>query len=161
MTDQSKSELYRNYHGKIYTYIHSKVNDSSLAEDLCSDVFLKVYEKIDSFDEKKASFSTWIYTIARNTLTDYYRTRKILAEIPESYEDSSCVEDDICNSEMLETLADALEKLDERSRDIVILHYYAGVTLKEIAKRLGISYAYVKSLHSRALDKLKKFFSEQ
>ena len=160
MTEQMRSELYQNYHGKIYAYIQSKVNDRYLAEDLCSDVFLKVYEKLDSFDESKSSLSTWIYTIARNTLTDHYRTRKILVEIPEAYTDSSSVEDDLCQSEMLDLLASALEKLDERSRDIVILRYYSGQTLKSIAEKLNISYAYVKVLHSRALEDLKKYFQQ-
>ena len=158
MTEQMRSELYQTYHGKIYAYIQSKVNDRYLAEDLCSDVFLKVYEKLDSFDESKASLSTWIYTIARNTLTDHFRTRKVLTEIPETYADDSSVEDEICRSEMLELLASALEKLDERSRDIIILRYYSGQTLKAIAERLNISYSYVKMLHNRAIEELKNFF---
>lgn len=157
ISEQSKTEIYKDYHGKVFGYIISQVNNSDLAEDLCEDVFLKVYEKLDTFDDTKASISTWIYTIARNTLTDYYRTRKVCEEIPEEYESAISVEDEVCNREMLDKLANALEKLDERARDIIILRYYSGLKLTEIAEKLDISYSYVKLLHNNALENLKNY----
>lgn len=157
ITDKQKEQLYRDYHGKVYGYIRSKINSIQDAEDLAADVFLKIYEKIDSFDESKASLSTWIYTITRNTLTDYFRTRKVFSEIPETLDDNTSVEDDICNAEMLEHLAKALESLDERERDIIILRFYSGKTLKEITAQMGISYAYGKVLQNKAFEKIRKF----
>lgn len=151
-------KVYELYHEKVLRYIRSKVNDRYLAEDLCSDVFVKVYEKADSFDESKASMSTWIFTIVRNRLTDYYRTRRVFEEIPETCADDSSVEDSICNAETLEILADALETLPERERDIIILHYYSKETLKTIGEKLNISYAYVKVLQNKALSALEKYF---
>lgn len=157
-TEQMKVEIYQEYQNKVLRYLQGKVNDSYLAEDLCADVFLKVYEKLDTFDETKASVSTWIFTIARNTLTDYFRTRRVHEEIPEDLSEGSSIEEDLCNDEQLETLADALQSLDERERDIIIFHYYNHITLTEIAEKIGISYAYVKVLHNKALSKMKKFF---
>lgn len=156
VTDSRKEEIYRDYHGKVSGYIRSKINSAQDAEDIAADVFVKVYEKLDSFDESKASLSTWIYTITKNTLTDYFRTRRTFEEIPEVQDDGSSVEDAICNAETLERLASALESLDARERDIVILRHYSGKTLKEIAAQMGISYAYVKILQNNALKKLKK-----
>lgn len=161
MTDLQKEELYREYYGKVYGYVLSKINNTHDAEDIAADVFLKVYEKLDTFDENKASLSTWIYTVTRNTLTDRFRTRKTFVEIPETLADNASPEDEICNSMMLEALAAALEKLEERERDIIIMHYYSEKTLKEIAVKMGISYAYVKVLHNKALGKLKDFFEKQ
>ena len=158
MTDEMKTELYRNFYKKVLGYINGKVSNYTLAEDLCSDVFLKVYEKIDTFDEKKASLSTWIFTITRNTLTDYFRTRHVSSEIPETLAGEDSFEDEVCNGEMLDSLADALEKLDIRERDIIIFHYYSGMTLKEVAEKMGLSYSYAKLLHNNALVSLKKFF---
>ena len=157
ITEQFKAEIYENYRQKVFGYIVSKINNSDLAEELCEDVFLKVYDNLESFDEAKASISTWIYTIARNTLTDYYRTRKVHEEIPIDFEDSYSIEEDVCNREMLENLADALEKLDERSRHIVIMRYYSGLTMKKIAERMNISYSYVQLLHNKALKDMKKY----
>lgn len=158
VTEQMKVEIYQQYQNKVLRYLQGKVNDSYLAEDLCADVFLKVYEKLDTFDETKASISTWIFTVARNTLTDYFRTRRVHEEIPEDLSEGSSIEEELCNNEQLETLADALQSLDERERDIIIFHYYSHITLTEIAEKIGISYAYVKVLHNKALSKMKKFF---
>ena len=151
-----KEQIYLKYHEKVFGYILSKINNVQDAEDLSSEVFLKVYAKLDTFDENKASLSTWIYTVTKNTLTDYFRTRKVLAAMPEDVEDETSVADEVCNAEMLEKLADALETLPKRERDIIILHYYSGKTLKEIAARLDISYAYVKILQNKALGNLRK-----
>ena len=156
-----KEKIYLDYYGKVYGYILSKIQNVQNAEDLTSDVFLKVYEKLDTFDESKASVSTWIYTITRNTLTDYYRTRKVFDEIPESEESGFSLEDEVCNAQTLEMLAGALETLDERERDIVILRYYSGKTLRDISAQMNISYAYVKVLQNNAFAKLRKFLENQ
>ena len=158
MTEEQKNELYLNYAGKVRGYFQSRINDPETSEDLCAEVFLKVYEKLDTYDETKASLSTWIFTIARNRLTDFYRTRRVHGEIPETLASGEDIEEDLCRDEMLETLADALETLDERGRDIIILRYYSGMTLKAIAERLGISYAYVKVLHNKALSAMRNYF---
>lgn len=157
-TEEMKAKIYGDYSKKVLSYLRGKVNDSFLAEELCSDVFMKVYEKLDTFDETKASISTWIFTITRNTLTDYFRTRRVFSEIPEDLPAESDIEENYCRTEMLETLADALEALPERERDLIILHYYSGKTLREIAEQLGISYSYVKILHNKALASMKNYF---
>lgn len=157
VTEEKKTEIYKQFSGKVKGYLYQNVNDSYLAEDLCADVFLKVYEKIDSFDDSKSSISTWIYTIARNTLIDYYRTRKVTSEVPEDMSASDSVEETVCNNETLEMLAKALAKLDERERDIIILRYYKGEKLKDIGAKMSISYAYVKLLHNKALETLRTY----
>ena len=159
VTEQRKNEIFLEYHKKVVGYLYHKTGDPHLAEDLASEIFLKVYAKLDEFDEKKASLSTWIFTITRNRLTDYYRTRKVFTEVPETLEDTSSVEDSVLNAEALEELAKALETLDERARRIIILRYYSGRTLKDIAEELGISYAYVKILHAKALSALKNYLT--
>lgn len=152
-------QMYREYQPKVTSYIRGKVNNASDVEDLVSKVFIKILEKYDTFDETKASLSTWIYTIAGNTVIDFYRVHKIHAEIDEtfSYEESGF--DSILKEETLEELANALEKLDERSRDLIILHYYSGVTLREIAARMGMSYANVKIVHNKALKQLQAYMN--
>lgn len=157
----TREKIYSDYRSKVFGYIRSRVNSVQDAEDIVADVFLKVYEKLESYDESKASLSTWIYTITRNTLTDYYRTRKAFDEIQELSEDDASTEDDVCHAEMLEILAKALEALDERERDIVVFRYYFNKQLKDIAAQMGISYAYVRVLHNRALQNLRLFFENQ
>lgn len=151
----TSEEIYRNYHDKVKNMIYGKTGDSYLAEDIASIVFLKICEKLDSFDESKASVSTWVYTIANNTLIDYFRTRKVTEEVPEEISDLNEIDENLLHEEQLQELADALKKLPERERDILILRYYHNVTLKDIALKMGMSYANVKIVHGKALMKLR------
>ena len=154
-------KIYEDFRQKVFSYMLSKVQNSDLAEDLCQNVFLKIYEKADTFDETKASVSTWIYTIARNTLTDYYRTRRVTSEIPETLQSEQSTEDEVINGEMMERLADALSQMDERMRDVIILRFYDGKTLREIADNMGISYAYVKVIQNKAFAFLRNFLENE
>lgn len=155
MTEEEKTKIYEDYSLKVRNFILSKVNDFNLAEDLTSDVFLKVYNNIDKYDPKKSSLSTWIFTIARNRLIDYYRTRKVESELPEdlTYE----IEEDICNEDNLQMLKEGLKKLSDKEKNLILLHYYSRMTLKDAAVKMGISYPYAKILHSKALLKLRKY----
>ncbi|MBO5283242.1 MAG: sigma-70 family RNA polymerase sigma factor [Lachnospiraceae bacterium] len=145
-------DIYISYHDKVSAYIRGKLDNHHDAEDLVSQVFEKVYGKIHTFDESKASLSTWIYTITRNTVTDYYRTRRIHTSYDEVYELPAPEKD----RDMLDTLADALMILKERERDLILLHYYKGLTLKEVADKMGMSYINAKVIHKNALTCLRQ-----
>ena len=136
-----KEELYIEYADKVMGYIRSKITNQADAEDLHSTVFLKVYQKFDTFDQTKASVSTWIYTITKNTVTDFFRTRHVHSEIEEDILDEGDEYQGILDEETLNELADALEKLPQRERDLIILHYYTGLTLKEVAVKMSMSYS--------------------
>lgn len=154
-----RERVYLDYRDKVRRYISGKVQNIHDVEDLTSDVFVKVYEKLEKFDCEKASVSTWVYTITRNTVIDFYRTNKTCEELPETLVSDDCVDENVIREESLSELCDALEKLDERSRDLIIFRYYKGLTLKEVAEKMSISYSYAKLLHNNALAKLKDFLS--
>lgn len=158
---KTQEEIFNEYHKKIENYVWGKVNDKHLAEDLTSVIFLKIYEKLDSFDQEKASISTWIYTIANNTVIDYFRTRKVYEEVPEEISDLSEVDEAVLREEQLEELADALLKIPERERDLLVLRYYHNLTLKEIAIKMGMSYANVKIVHGKALTHMREILEPE
>ena len=155
MTMPEKETLYREYSGKVSGYVFSKLRDTKDTEDLVSEVFLKVYEKYNTFDAGRASLSTWIYTITKNTVTDYLHKNRTYSELPDDLSEDGCLDDGILREESLRELGKALSKLDERLRTLIIFRYYKQMSLKEIAQRLGISYAYVKILHKSALQALR------
>ena len=160
MTPEKSEQIYKDYHDKVLHFIYGKTSNYTLAEDLTSDVFLKVYSKLDTFDDTKASISTWIYRIAQNTLIDYFRTRKVFSEVPEEISQESEIDEELLANETLDALADALTELPERDRDLIILHYYHGLTLKEAAARLGMSYSNAKLVHNKSLVVLERLMSE-
>lgn len=159
-SEEEKNKIYTDFHKKVTRYVTGKIPNPQDAEDLVSCVFMKVFQKLDTFDESKASLSTWIFTITRNTVYDFYGTRKDFSELPEDIADDGKIDENLLNEEMLEQLADALESLDERSRDLIILHYYDGLTLKEIAYRMQMSYPNAKVIHKKALRALQAFLGD-
>lgn len=155
-----REALYAEYAGKVRGYVFGKLSNRDDAEDIVSDIFLKIYEKYPTFDGSRASVSTWIYTITRNTVIDYFRAHRICAELPDDLPDEGGVDDGLLRQESLRALGEALKRLDDRSRALIVLRYYKGMPLKDTAARLGISYAYVKVLHKEALRLLRKHMGE-
>lgn len=157
----TNEQIYEQYHDKVFAYIRSHVNQIEDAEDLCSDVFIKIYSKIDTFDSSKASISTWIYAMTSNTVIDFYRTNHIHSEIPEDLaEEKSLIEDEVLNNESLEILAKALKELPQEQRDIIVLRYYRGLTLQEVAAQMNLSYGVTKLRHREALGMLRDLIGE-
>lgn len=148
--------IYADYYEKVLHYISGKVQNRPDAEDLTNDVFVKVLEKIDLFDDSKASISTWIYTIAKNTVIDHYRKQRTFCELDETLIAGNETDANNLHEQMLDDLANALEVLDSRTRNIIILHYFSGLTLKTIAEKLDLSYSYTKLLHKTGLSALKR-----
>ena len=170
MGAMSVEAIYTDFYKKVSYFVMKKVGNDIVTEDIVSDVFLKVARNIDRFDPEKAAISTWIYTIANNTVLDYHRTRKVYSEIPtengesgalpEALVDSVPLDSALIANDELTEMAEALEKIQERLRDIIILHYYENLTLKEIAVRMGMSYANVKILHKKALHELRDLLGD-
>ena len=152
MTALDGEELYRRFYPKVQGYIRARVQNQQDAEDLCSTVFMKVYAQLDSYDETRASLSTWIYAITRNTVADHLRLQRLVAELDEALPAPEADPE-------LEDLADALEALPARERDLVILHYYHGLSLKEVAGKMGLGYSTVKLYHSQCLRRLERLLT--
>ena len=152
-------EIYLQYYKKVRSYIGGKVNSPEDAEDLCAEVFLKVFEKLAKYDPAKASVSTWIYTIMHNTVIDYYRTRRSYAALEEDSAVTEGPENGFINEETLRLLAAGLKRLPEQQREIIILRYYCGHTLQDISAMMDLSYGAVKLRHSDALRALRRVLS--
>ena len=155
VTGTNQDSLYLDYKDKVTAYVRSRIENKYDVEDIVSTVFLKIYQKIDSFDESKASLSTWIYTITRNTVIDYFREIKTHIDFLDEIEADTLSADSLVDDELLEDLAYALETLSERERDLIILHYYKGYTLKRISEMMDMSYINAKLIHTRALSMLR------
>ena len=148
--------LYAQYSGKVMGYIHARVRNRADAEDLCADVFEKIQRKLEGFDPSKASVSTWIFTITRNTVIDHYRRSRPSEELDENLSDDTELDEDLLNSESLSELAGALRSLPEEMRDIIVLRYYDGKPLTEIAELMNLSYGAVKLRHQNAVLMLRQ-----
>ena len=162
MNKQDTGYIYAQYRDKVFGFVRSKAFRSEDVEDLVQEVFLKVYANLDKYDEVKASLSTWIYTITRNTVYDYLKEKRghpVLELVDNTVDSAEEPDDSLLNQEALEELACALQKLPQNQRDIIILIYYHGKPKTEVAKILDITYGQLRYLHDKALSRLKETLS--
>ena len=152
--------IYTEYSGKVMGYIRARIRSSAEAEDLHSEVFEKVLKKIGEFDPSKASLNTWIFTITRNTVIDHFRRAKPSEELDENLSDNIELDEDLLNSETLSELAAALRKLPQQMMDIIVLRYYDGKPLTEIAEMMNLSYGAVKLRHQNAVLMLRQALAD-
>ena len=153
----SAEQVYRDYKNKVFGYIFNRIHNHADAEDLTSDVFAKIVAHIDSYNPEKASLSTWVFVITRNTLIEYFRKQRITEDIDEQQIPVSDEPvDKIVMEEQQELLAKALGELPEKLRDIVVARYYYGFRFAKIGEMMDISEANARVSHARALAKLKE-----
>ena len=152
--DSIQSEVYRLYYNKVFGYVLNRVHSRADAEDITSEVFLKVFSKSDEFDLHRSGASTYIFRVMQTTLADFYRKNKIVYTSLEEVSDEIDERENL--DELLTSLDDALDILNERELAIVILHYYHGLSHKEVAKKMQLSYVNVRQICHVALEKLRK-----
>ena len=155
----SPEQIYTEYSGKVMGYIRARIRGRADAEDLCSEVFEKILRKLDGFDPEKASLNTWIFTVTRNTVIDHFRRSRPAEELDENLSDDTEIDESLLNGESLSELASALRSLPKQLMDIVVLRYYDGKPLTEIAQLMNLSYGAVKLRHQNALMLLREALS--
>jgi RNA polymerase sigma-70 factor (ECF subfamily) len=159
------NDLLKRYYSAVYNLVAHSVRSHEEREDLIQEVFIKVYRNLGKF-RFEASFSTWLYRITRNMLIDRSRKKAIHPVSMESEEGGITIGDRVQDHRMnpegfiLEsdsdiTLRDALMKLDENHRHILILREMEGLSYRELAKVLEINTGTVKSRLARAREELK------
>jgi len=152
--------IYEEYFRRIYNFVFCRLLHKEQTEDVVSQIFMKVLEKTQSYDERKGTFNTWIFTIARNTLNDFYRLRKVtvslddgcFTELSVDFEEQSRLIAD----EELRDLYWALTALDARTRTVITLKYFGEFTNREISAQTGINESTVSTLCLRGIGKLQK-----
>lgn len=153
---------------KVYRYVFFRTGkDVALAEDLVSEIFMKVLEHFNEFDETKSK-TAWVITIAHNHLANYWRDRKVTLSIDAHLTDDaeekaqdtlwfgaskSVWEKSLGVAEAKEFLAN----LSESERHIVTFHYILGYSYAEIADTLNQSESAVKVTAHRAIKKMRKY----
>ena len=160
-------KYYHQYYQIVYGHFIKKIQNPAEAEDLTMEIFLKCWEKFDTFDPEKASFGTWLFVIVNNRLKNYYRDKKDFDPI-DDLEQSESAQDSFENDllqidylvSMRKYLAEALDVLPEIQRTIVIAKYYRNKNANEIAIEVGLTSVNVRVHLSRALAKIKKYFDE-
>jgi RNA polymerase sigma-70 factor (ECF subfamily) len=153
-------ELHRMYAKNICGAINIIVNDEAIAQEICQDVFLKIWQKADTYDASKGRFFTWLLNIARNKAIDYtrskaFKTKKknhsldLFVSILEKPEESS-------NSNEYEGLKRMIKTLKKKCVELINVLYFKGCTQVDAAEILSIPVGTVKSRNRNCLKELRK-----
>ena len=160
--DRRAGELiFDNYSKPIYRFFLVKVLNREVAEDLMQDVFVKVVDKIDTFDENLGSFSGWIWQVAKNTIKDYYRKKKavplsdniILEKEKKNFLEG---EHDSVDGLKMDEVLDLIKDLNEDEQEVFSMHYLSDLPYRQISKALGRSESSLRVLVHRVNKKLRK-----
>lgn len=161
-------ELYRRHHRPIMAYVHQIVRDYDGTASIAQEVFMKVFEHLDRFDTSRR-FTTWFYTIARNTALDWLQARRRHHHVPLSGDDGEplvdlpapgqgpeAIEAALARSESTEVLARAIAALPQVHREIIELVAFQGLTYGEAGEILGgVSEGTLRSRMHHALRHLR------
>lgn len=150
--------LFRRHYDAIFKYCVHRLFDRHLAEDITSQVFLKVVEEFHSFEGSERQFHNWLYKIATNAVNEHLRKsvrQKAALKIFREQTDinNSTFEDHAAKSAILKQ---AMLTLKSRYQTIITLHYFENLKLTEIAEVLGSNPGTIRSQLARALVKLRK-----
>jgi len=150
--------LYDRYIEKIYRFIYYKTFDTEIAEDLTSSTFFKALNKIGTLDTTKGGFSAWLYSIARNTVIDHYRTNKFSANTGEDVFDlvsEELVAETVDTNQTLKRVTAYLSNLSREQREIVTLRLWEERSYQEIAEIIGGTETAARMSFSRTMKKLR------
>ena len=150
-------QLYHRHYDAIFRYCAHRLFDRAAAEDVTSEVFLKMVENFHTFRGTKAQFRNWLYRIATNAVNHHLRrmnrrNRLLRAACEQT---NSGVADCEELSERLALLKEAMLSLKPRYQTIITLRFFENLKLTEIAEVLGSSPGTVRSQMARALAKLR------
>ncbi len=159
--------LYNHFVNRVFGFIQQRVGNRATAEDITSEVFIKIYHNLNSY-QPNGNFGAWIFTIARNAICDHWR--KQVNEANMSFDDSIYVEQhnkaleeffldidpelyppEVTNEKNLDRF---LDQLKGHEQDVIRERYYYNQSVKDTAKTLNITESNVKVLTHRALKKL-------
>lgn len=157
-------ELYQLYLDAIYRYVYYRTGDTSDAEDLTEQVFLKAWEAMPGYKRRGNPFTSWLYRIAHNVVVDYHRRQRptvlmpLLEEVDWASEEPTLLEQ-VIKAEEAAALATAIARLTEEQQHVIVLRFIEGRKHAEVAHIIGKSKGACRIIQHRALTALNQLLS--
>jgi len=161
-------QVYKQYNRKVYGFILSKIKDEMTAEELASDVMIKVHKSLHTYKEELSKMQTWLFNIAKNTVIDHIRKRTLSTislqemnggskgmlggdhtkDIDHVYairDRDSNPEDKMIHNELARTMYEKFQTLPQNQQLIASLHFFDGLSYDEISTELNLPLGTVKA----------------
>ena len=150
--------LYREHADRVYTVVRRLAGDEARADDLAQEAWIRAFEKLDLF-RGRSSFGTWMYRLATNTALNRLRTDSRHRELEEKAAPSELhgrteiVDEAVIDQKVLQ---DAMDRLPDGYRQVLVLHDVEGFTHAEIAEKLGVATGTSKSQLHKARARMRE-----
>jgi RNA polymerase sigma-70 factor (ECF subfamily) len=154
----SIGRLYETHHLAVFRYLYYRVGDRQTAEDLTSEVFLRMVRSLAGYKDRGISFQAWLFKIAWNLTVDYFRKTsaspqlELSENLPASEAEPAAVVERRLTTEVLRW---GLSRLSADQRDVVVLRFVADLPIADVARALNRSEDAVKGLQRRGLMALR------
>lgn len=169
---KAADELVSQYYREVYAFAYRQTSDMDLAMDLTQEIFIAALKGIPSFDEKKAGFRTWLYSIASNKITDHYRSRyhrqlesevygEQLEMISGSYEPEEEMIQKLYEEQMIQKVMQVIVQFGDAWVRIFQMKLFLDKTFEEIATELNLSENTVKTRYYSMLKQLRRRFENE
>jgi RNA polymerase sigma-70 factor (ECF subfamily) len=162
--EQAFAALFEQYKNLVYKTALLMLDDRQDAEEALQDVFVLVYRSLAGFDEKKGAFTTWLHRVTINHCLNHRRKKGVAYDpldevtLSETADDPETTWDALVEKDRVEQ---AIAKLSEKQRTVVILRYYWELPYAEIAQILNVPLGTIKSRLDRSLRTLRQILDEQ
>ena len=163
LDSQAISAVYDRYFPDVYRFVRYRLNDEHLAEDIASDVFVRLLEAIRQGRGPQTNLKAWLLSTASHIVVDTLRKsyRRPESELPETIPDGAVsVPSEIENDERDLNLKKALTALTEEQQNVITMRFNLGYSLEETANLLKKNVNAVKQLQFRALAALQRALGE-
>ncbi|MBU6423198.1 MAG: sigma-70 family RNA polymerase sigma factor [Chloroflexi bacterium] len=158
------SELYDTYVDSVYRYLLYRVREPSDAEDLTSEVFTRAFANIRRYRWQGKSFLAWLYTIARNAVTDRRRRERPTVDLDTAFgiaEDGPTAHDRAVHGERVVALRGAVKHLTAEQQQVLALRFERNLSSRQVARMLGKNEGAIRALQFRALGRLRKILHDE
>lgn len=155
---QAVGKLYDRHQPHIYRFVWSRVQHQQTAEDMTGEIFTRMVKNLPHYQDSGTPFRAWLYRIARNLLTDYFRqsARQIpLDEVENLMESTESLDTVVQHKITVSSVTEALAKIDPEQREVVVMRFLVRLPIKEVAISLNKTVPAVKSLQHRGLQALR------
>ena len=159
--DKAFTVVYDMYSRSLFSVIHVMIKNREEAEDVLQEVFIKIWKNIDSYQEKKGRFYTWILNIARNTSIDKLRSKNFNKDKQNLSSDNfvHLLDDSNSQTHKMDSigLKEFVQKLKPKCIQIIDLLFFKGYTQQEASDELEIPLGTVKTQNRNCINDLRNY----
>lgn len=163
------AELYERYWGLVYRFCYRRTSNTHLAEDLATDVFVRLIKRIDTFEWQGKEVSAWLLVVARNIIADRFKSKPYQKEVLSGgpadyaleYSAAGAPPEDVATDAITHaTVLRMMDRLSPDQRQVLHLRFLREMSMEEAAAAMGKEVSSVKALQFRAVRTMRRLFAD-